>query len=104
MVYGAIAYCPHSPLADVHNLVRVAVEADNIHHARARMLQAGCRQVAFLKLSDSHIEIMVAECEQGRVMASSLITCYTDWRRWQPLKVRRSHKKKEKEATIHVRK
>ena len=84
MVYGAIALCPTSRDADCHNLIRVAVDADNAHHARAAMKRAGCQQIAFLKPTRSRVEELVAQANFGAVVVSSLVTCYGDWGGWLP--------------------
>ena len=90
MTFSAIALCPGSPLADVHDLIRVAVEAPNAHRARTAMKRAGCLQVSFLRPSKSHIEALVTEGSGGRVMASTLVLAYTNFSGWELLRTRRT--------------
>ena len=89
MTFSAVALCPGSPLADVHDLIRVCADAPNAHRARAAMRRAGCLQVGFLRPSTSHIEDLAAKGSPGRVLASTLITAYTHFSGWEPLKIRR---------------
>jgi len=89
VTYSAVALCPGSPLADIHDLIRVAVEAPNAHHARAAMRRAGCLQVSFLRPSVSHIEDLVAKGSPGRVLACTLILAYSNLSGWEVLKIRR---------------
>jgi hypothetical protein len=103
MIFSAVALAPGSALADVHDCVRVAVEARNLHQARAAMKRSGCVQVALLRVSKSHVEelvvgaleqaILAGKARLGTVLAAPLVTCYTDWSRWEKLRVRKPRKK-----------
>ena len=98
MTFSAVALCPGSPLADIHDLIRVAVEAPNAHRARALMRRAGCLQVSFLRPSVSHVEEIAATAgsaprspsREPVVMACTLILAYSNLSGWEPLKIRRT--------------
>ena len=97
MTFSAVALCPGSPLADIHDLIRVCVDAPNAHHARAFMRRAGCLQVSFLRPSVSHVEELAgtvgsvprSPSREPVVMACTLILAYSNLSGWEPLKIRR---------------